>query len=112
MAKPEWGTKRQCSKCGARFYDMGNDPIVCPACGVEHVPEVILKSRAPQIEEVAKPSKPPPPKKEEETEEIEEDEEDLDVEIDDDEDDSVLGDVDEDEDEEPVAVRDARSDDD
>ena len=33
MAKPEWGTKRICQSCGARFYDMQRDPIVCPACG-------------------------------------------------------------------------------
>jgi uncharacterized protein (TIGR02300 family) len=114
VAKPEWGTKRQCAKCGARFYDLGNDPIICPACGVEHVPEVILKSRAPQIEEVAKPVKAPAPKKEEDAVETEEDEEDLDVELDDEDDDSVLGDVDEleDDDEEPVDVHDARSDDD
>ena len=32
MAKPEWGTKRICLSCGARFYDMQRDPIVCPAC--------------------------------------------------------------------------------
>jgi len=33
VAKPEWGTKRICLSCGARFYDMHRDPIVCPACG-------------------------------------------------------------------------------
>lgn len=32
MAKPEWGTKRICLNCGARFYDMNRDPITCPAC--------------------------------------------------------------------------------
>ena len=32
MAKAEWGTKRICLNCGARFYDMNRDPIVCPAC--------------------------------------------------------------------------------
>jgi uncharacterized protein (TIGR02300 family) len=112
VAKPEWGTKRQCTKCGARFYDMGNDPIVCPACSVQHVPEVILKSRAPQAEEVVKPVKAPIPKDEEETVAVIDEEEDLDVDIDE-EDDTVLGDVDEieDEDEEPVDVRDARGED-
>lgn len=34
VAKPEWGTKRICPSCSARFYDMQRDPIVCPACGV------------------------------------------------------------------------------
>lgn len=33
MAKPEWGTKRTCLSCGARYYDFGRSPIVCPACG-------------------------------------------------------------------------------
>ncbi len=32
MAKPEWGTKRICLNCGARFYDLNHDPITCPAC--------------------------------------------------------------------------------
>ena len=33
MAKKEWGTKRLCRACGARFYDMRKDPIFCPSCG-------------------------------------------------------------------------------
>ncbi len=32
MAKPEWGAKRTCHNCGARFYDLCRDPIVCPVC--------------------------------------------------------------------------------
>jgi uncharacterized protein (TIGR02300 family) len=32
VVKAEWGTKRICLNCGARFYDMNRDPIVCPAC--------------------------------------------------------------------------------
>lgn len=32
MAKPEWGTKRMCQSCGARFYDMQRSPIICPKC--------------------------------------------------------------------------------
>ncbi|WP_333793586.1 TIGR02300 family protein [Hyphomicrobium sp.] len=29
------GTKRTCqsSECGARFYDLNRDPIICPICG-------------------------------------------------------------------------------
>jgi len=112
VAKPEWGTKRQCSKCGARFYDLGNDPIICPACGVEHVPEIILKSRAPQVEQAPKPAKAVVKKTEEEEDtDVEDDEEDLD--IDDDDDDAVLGDLDDDDDDdEPVKVGDARTGDD
>ena len=36
MPNPEWGTKRLCPACATRFYDLGNDPTTCPACGVEH----------------------------------------------------------------------------
>lgn len=45
MAKPEWGTKRHCASCGAIFYDFKKDPILCPKCGTEHHPEVLLKPR-------------------------------------------------------------------
>ncbi len=33
MAKPELGAKRQCQSCGAKFFDLNRDPIVCPRCG-------------------------------------------------------------------------------
>jgi uncharacterized protein (TIGR02300 family) len=33
VAKPELGLKRQCMSCGAKFYDLNKDPIVCPKCG-------------------------------------------------------------------------------
>ncbi len=33
MAKPELGAKRQCQNCGAKFFDMNKEPIVCPKCG-------------------------------------------------------------------------------
>jgi uncharacterized protein (TIGR02300 family) len=32
------GTKRACQSCEVRFYDLGRDPIVCPACGAEYTP--------------------------------------------------------------------------
>ncbi|MCB1518688.1 MAG: TIGR02300 family protein [Hyphomicrobiaceae bacterium] len=40
MAKAERGTKRQCLKCGTKFYDLNADPIVCPACGAPFLLEV------------------------------------------------------------------------
>ena len=40
MPKEEWGTKRLCPVCAARFYDLRNDPMTCPACGTEHFPRV------------------------------------------------------------------------
>lgn len=32
MSKPARGTKRVCSSCGARFYDLSRTPIACPVC--------------------------------------------------------------------------------
>ncbi|MDR3517184.1 MAG: TIGR02300 family protein [Azospirillaceae bacterium] len=45
MAKAEWGTKRICPNCGARYYDLRKDPPVCPSCGTAFDPEALLKSR-------------------------------------------------------------------
>jgi uncharacterized protein (TIGR02300 family) len=37
VAKPELGNKHQCQNCGAKFFDLNKDPIVCPRCGtVQH----------------------------------------------------------------------------
>ena len=45
MVKPEWGTKRNCPKCGLRFYDLGKeDPVVCIDCNNQWTPEPVLKS--------------------------------------------------------------------
>ncbi|MFO1038277.1 MAG: TIGR02300 family protein [Geminicoccaceae bacterium] len=46
MPKPEWGTKRSCLSCGARFYDFGRSPIVCPSCGAVFDVEVLTRRRA------------------------------------------------------------------
>jgi uncharacterized protein (TIGR02300 family) len=32
VTKPELGTKRICSNCNLKFYDLHNRPIVCPTC--------------------------------------------------------------------------------
>ncbi|MEC9186203.1 MAG: TIGR02300 family protein, partial [Pseudomonadota bacterium] len=32
MAKPEWGKKRTCQNCGAKYYDLQKDPPTCPKC--------------------------------------------------------------------------------
>ena len=45
MAKIERGIKRICQGCGALYYDLNKDPIICPKCGAEFDPEAILKSR-------------------------------------------------------------------
>jgi uncharacterized protein (TIGR02300 family) len=45
LAKPEWGTKRMCLSCGARFYDFSRSPIACPACGAVFDLETVSRSR-------------------------------------------------------------------
>ena len=37
-SKAERGTKRTCqnTSCGARFYDLNRDPIVCPMCSTTY----------------------------------------------------------------------------
>src|SRR3954469_6568747 len=45
LAKPEWGSKRICQSCGARFYDFGRSPIVCPACGAIFDLEILNRAR-------------------------------------------------------------------
>jgi uncharacterized protein (TIGR02300 family) len=37
VAKAELGTKRLCGSCGAKFYDLSKDPIVCPKCSTVFV---------------------------------------------------------------------------
>ena len=61
MVKPEWGTKRQCPKCGERFYDLGKDePVECIECGETWSPEPVLKSKQPiPYEEEKKKEKEP-----------------------------------------------------
>ena len=38
MSKPELGVKRLCANCGAKFYDLHRNPIVCPKCASVFVP--------------------------------------------------------------------------
>ena len=56
-SKPTRGTKRTCqnNSCGARFYDLNNDPIACPICGSLYV---IASSPLP-TELVSTSDKPP-----------------------------------------------------
>ena len=58
LAKPEWGIKRICPSCGARYYDLLRKPVICPKCSTPYDPEAFLKSRrtrpvAPVEKEVA-----------------------------------------------------------
>ncbi len=58
MAKPEWGVKRVCKSCAAKFYDLGRSPIACPKCGAAFDPEPLLKSRRSRPVAPAKATKP------------------------------------------------------
>lgn len=45
MTRVEWGAKRQCASCGAKFYDLRRDPIICPSCDVVFEPVAAPRSR-------------------------------------------------------------------
>src|SRR5260370_8110540 len=45
VLKQAWGSKRQCQECGARFYDLNKDPIVCPKCHKVFEPEAVKPPR-------------------------------------------------------------------
>jgi uncharacterized protein (TIGR02300 family) len=46
VARPELGMKRQCMNCGAKFYDLAKDPIVCPKCGTTFQAAAAAPTRA------------------------------------------------------------------
>jgi uncharacterized protein (TIGR02300 family) len=45
VVKANWGIKRTCQSCSARFYDLNKSPIKCPKCGREHDREDFVKVR-------------------------------------------------------------------
>ena len=45
MVKPAWGMKRTCQGCGAHFYDMQKDPIICPKCATVYDPDAVSRTR-------------------------------------------------------------------
>lgn len=97
MAKPEWGTKRLCTSCGARFYDLQRQPIECPKCNTVIDPEQVTRlkrSRSTPAEETAK-AKPvkakAAPEESDDDEDLGVDDDDLDI---DDDDADVLEDTD------------------
>jgi uncharacterized protein (TIGR02300 family) len=73
VTKPEWGTKRICQSCGARFYDLRRTPITCAKCGTIFDREALIKARRlrqspvpavleePKIAEVEAPETEEPP---------------------------------------------------
>jgi uncharacterized protein (TIGR02300 family) len=53
VAKPDLGTKRLCSGCGAKFYDLNKTPIVCPKCETVFVPVVTAPRTRPDAPKAA-----------------------------------------------------------
>ena len=49
MAKPELGTKRLCSNCAVKFYDLNKDPIVCPKCNTTMVLAPVSARGRPEV---------------------------------------------------------------
>jgi uncharacterized protein (TIGR02300 family) len=49
LAKPDLGSKHQCQNCGAKFFDLNKDPIVCPKCGT------VFQGAAARARPVSKP---------------------------------------------------------
>ncbi|QCN95203.1 TIGR02300 family protein [Azospirillum argentinense] len=93
MAKPEWGVKRICPSCGARYYDLRKDPPVCPNCGSQFDPEALLKSRKARPAPVDDVKKAPVVSSDEDAETETEDEES--TELDEVEDDVTVDDIEE-----------------
>ncbi|QCO02367.1 TIGR02300 family protein [Azospirillum argentinense] len=93
MAKPEWGVKRICPSCGARYYDLRKDPPVCPNCGSQFDPEALLKSRKARPAPVDDVKKAPVVSSDEDAETETEDEES--TELDEVEDDVSVDDIEE-----------------
>ena len=106
VAKQNWGLKRTCQSCGARFYDLEKSPIVCPKCQAEFDPEAIMKTKRTKAPAPApRPVATPAPVEAEAGEELEPIEEEVvEAEADEKEDEGVMEDTSElGEDDEDVA---------
>jgi len=58
VVKPEWGVKRTCHSCSAKFYDMRRDPVACPKCGTVLDLEALAKPKRSRAAAVAEPKAP------------------------------------------------------
>lgn len=57
VVKPELGQKRVCTSCGAKFYDLNHDPIVCPKCSAVFDAAAAAKPRRARAVAEEKPAK-------------------------------------------------------
>lgn len=54
MAKNEArGTKRVCTGCDAKFYDLNKEDIVCPLCGTIYETEALISKKEAEAEAAA-----------------------------------------------------------
>jgi uncharacterized protein (TIGR02300 family) len=61
VAKPELGTKRLCTNCSAKFYDLNKDPIRCPKCGTVHEVAIVTRPTRPEAAAPVAAARPPAP---------------------------------------------------
>jgi len=96
VVKPEWGIKRTCNSCGAKFYDLRRDPIICPKCDATVDP--VATSRSQRTRAPAAIVKEAPPPAAAVVDDVDDDldigdDDVLDIEDDDDDDDAAIEDV-------------------
>lgn len=99
MPKAEWGSKRTCLTCAARFFDLMKDPIVCPKCGAQFDVAVMVKAKRMKVEKAV-----PVPVIDDEEDPIRDDEDEEDDLVEDDDDDEVDPILDEEEEEDAPKV--------
>jgi uncharacterized protein (TIGR02300 family) len=51
MVRDDWGIKRVCLGCRAKFYDWNKSPIICPICGLEFDPDYLSKRKTKKFQE-------------------------------------------------------------
>ena len=56
VVKSKWGSKRLCPSCGIRFYDLNKNPIICPDCSTEILPETSKGRKPIATKELPKPA--------------------------------------------------------
>jgi len=45
VTKSELGTKRICSNCNSKFYDLHKSPIACPTCQTVFEPAIVVPEK-------------------------------------------------------------------
>ncbi|MDR0632424.1 MAG: TIGR02300 family protein [Holosporaceae bacterium] len=51
MNREDWGIKRVCLSCGARFYDFSKSPIICPLCAGVFDPDYLSRKKTKNFQE-------------------------------------------------------------